>query len=220
MRSGNQAPLCPSLVRPQPFPAKENRPPFSSQTSRCGKGVGCRPPGPSRARMNRKFSICFFITLSLSAQNAQQPSLRWFSQALQRLVEQFSPSVVQISAQGLGGERNQETSPGRVKTERGSGSGVIVDPEGYVVTNAHVIGNSTRIQVLLPERNTDKRYSSILKPAGKLVDAELVGLDRETDIAVLKVPVSGYPALKLGDSGTLRQGELVLAAGSPFGLQN
>jgi serine protease Do len=170
--------------------------------------------------MTRKFLFCFLVTLSLSAQNAQQPSLRWFSQALQRLVEQFSPSVVQISAQGLGGERNEENSSGRVKTERGSGSGVIVDPAGYIITNAHVVGNSTRIQVLLPERNTDKRFASILKPAGKLVDAELVGLDRETDIAVLKVPVSGYPALKLGDSGTLRQGELVLAAGSPFGLQN
>ena len=52
---------------------------------------------------------------------------------------------------------------------------MIVDPDGYIITNAHVVGSSTHIQVLLPERNTDKRYASILKPAGKLVDAELVG---------------------------------------------
>lgn len=158
------------------------------------------------------------LTLSLSAQTGQQQSLRWFSQSLQRLAEQVSPAVVQVVVQGLGG-RNEEAAPGRVQTERGGGSGVVVDPEGYIITNSHVVGSFTHIQVLLPER-TDKRYASILKPAGKLVDAELVGVDRETDIAVLKVAGAGLAALKLGDSGALRQGELVLAAGSPFGLQN
>src|SRR6185295_10018995 len=137
---------------------------------------------------------------------------------LQRLVEQVSPAVVQINVQGLG--HTDDTRSGRVQTERAAGSGVMLEPDGYIVTNAHVVGSSTHIQVLLPERNTDKRYSSILKPAGKLVDAVLVGQDRETDIAVLKVPGNGLPFLKLGDSGALRQGELVLAAGSPFGLRN
>ena len=126
---------------------------------------------------------------------------------------------MQVVVQGLGG-RNEEAASGKVQTERAGGSGVVVDPEGYIITNSHVVGNSTHIQVLLPERNDDKRYASILKPAGKLVDAELVGMDRETDIAVLKVARTKLTALKLGDSGTLRQGELVLAAGSPFGLQN
>jgi serine protease Do len=161
----------------------------------------------------------FLCALSLSAQSAPQPSLRWFSQSLQKLTEQISPSVVQVIVESLGG-RSEETTPGRVQTERGGGSGVIVDPEGFILTNAHVVGASTHIRVLLPERNTDKRYASILKPAGKLVDADLVGLDRETDIAVLKVAGTGLPALKLADSGALHQGELVLAAGSPFGLRN
>lgn len=160
----------------------------------------------------------FIASLSLSAQNAQQPSLRWFSQSLQRVVEQVSPSVVQISAQGLG--RSDEAASARVRTQRGTGTGVILDAEGYIVTNAHVVGSSTRIQVLVPERNSDKRFMSILKPAGKLVNAEVVGLDRETDIAVLKIAAKGLSALKLADSAQLRQGELVLAAGSPFGLQN
>ncbi len=159
------------------------------------------------------------LPLSLPAQTPQQPSLRWFSQSLQTLTAQVSPSVVQVVVQGLGG-RSEEAASGRVQTQRAGGSGVVVDPAGYIITNAHVVGNSTHIQVLLPERNNDKRYASILKPAGKLVDAELVGQDRETDLAVLKVPGTGLAALKLGDSSTLRQGELVLAAGSPFGLQN
>ncbi len=160
----------------------------------------------------------FVLSFSLTAQNAQQPSLRWFSQSLQRLVEQISPAVVQITVQGLGSK--EDSSSGRVQSERGGGSGVILDPEGYIVTNAHVVGTSAHVQVLLPEKNVDKKYASILKPAGKLMDADLVGMDRETDIAVLKVAATGLTALKLGDSGSLRQGELVLAAGSPFGFQN
>jgi serine protease Do len=167
---------------------------------------------------NTKWCLGLIFTVCLSAQNAQPPSLRFFSGSVQRLVEQASPAVVQIVAQGIG--RNEESSSTRVRTERGGGSGVILDSDGYVVTNAHVVGASLRIQALVPERNADKRFASIVKPAGKLVDAELVGVDRETDIAVLKIAASGLPALKLGDSEALRQGELVFAAGSPFGLQN
>jgi serine protease Do len=160
------------------------------------------------------------VVFSLMAENAQQPSLRWLSQSLERLVQQVSPAVVQISAQGLGARGGEEALSGQVRAERGSGSGVIIDPDGYIVTNAHVVSLSSYIQVLLPGKDLDKKYHSILKPAGKIVQAELVGLDRETDIAVLKVPVTGLPALKLGDSEALQQGELVLAVGSPFGLQN
>ena len=167
---------------------------------------------------SRKFLFGLLCALTAHAQNAQQPSLRSFSQSLQRLVEQIGPAVVKISAESLG--HNDESASSRVRTERGGGSGVIVDSDGYIVTNAHVVGASGHVQVLVPERNADKRYASILKPAGKVTDAEVVGLDRETDIAVLKIAASGLPALKLGDSEAMRQGELVLAAGSPFGLQN
>ena len=166
-----------------------------------------------------KLLIGLVFVANLAAQDARRASLREISEALQSLVDRASPAVVQINARGLAG-RIDEGAGGRVQTERGSGAGVVVDPEGYIVTNAHVIGAAVRIQVLLPERNPDNRYASVLKPAGKLVDAELVGLDSETDIAVLKIAVAGLPVLKLGDSGALRQGELVLAAGSPFGLQN
>jgi serine protease Do len=165
-----------------------------------------------------KLLVAIGLSLGLPVLSAQPPSLRTFSQSLQRLVEQVSPAVVQISAQGLG--RPEESVSARVKTQRGTGSGVVLDADGYIVTNAHVVGSSMRIQVSLPEKNTDKRYASILKPAGKLVPAQLVGMDKETDIAVLKVEATGLTALKLGDSASLKQGELVLAAGSPFGLAN
>jgi serine protease Do len=170
----------------------------------------------------KPFTVLLTIVLApgLQAQKKEPPSLRTFSQSLQRLVDQVSPAVVQISVQGLGGREDADAGSGRVRAQRGGGSGVILDPDGYIVTNAHVVSSSRRIQVLLPDKDAQTKYRSILKPPGKIIEATLVGLDRETDLAVLKVPVSGLPALKLGDSESLRQGEMVLAAGSPYGLQN
>jgi serine protease Do len=174
-----------------------------------------------------RWIVGFIFALGLSAQNGQQlrsrtptgaPALQSFSQSVQQLVDQVSPAVVQVIAQGIG--RNEDSPSTQVRTERGGGSGVILDPTGYIVTNAHVVGNSMHIQVLVTEQYAQKRFSSVLKPPGKLFDADVVGLDRETDIAVLKITASELPSLKLGTSETLHQGELVFAAGSPFGLQN
>src|SRR3954447_4158383 len=92
------------------------------------------------------------LTLAAPAQKTQQPSLRWLSEALQQLVDQVGPSVVQINAEGLGGRGGDDGGAGKVRSERGSGSGVIVDPAGYIVTNAHVVGSSSRIQVLIHDR--------------------------------------------------------------------
>src|SRR5689334_12635095 len=103
---------------------------------------------PGKNRLSLAVSL---FALSLAAQTAQQPSLRSFSESLHRLVGQVSPAVVQIIAQRLGGGGGEETESGRMRSERGTGSGVIVDPDGYIVTNAHVVGTSTHIQVLLPD---------------------------------------------------------------------
>jgi serine protease Do len=138
----------------------------------------------------------------------QDRSLLTLSHSFEQLVEMVTPSVVQIIARG-------------VTPERSGGSGVIVDPAGYIVTNAHVVGGALSVQVLLP-LPADARISSksVIKPAGKLVPATVVGLDGETDIAVLKVAETGLKALRFGDSEALRQGQLVFAFGSPFGLEN
>lgn len=165
-----------------------------------------------------KLIIGMLAALNLGAQSAQQPSLKWLSQSLQQVVDRISPAVVQVGSRGFG--QGEEAASSRVRGQKGSGSGVILDQDGFIVTNAHVVGTSRRIQVLIPERNVEQKFKSILKPAGRVVEAEVVGMDRETDIAVLKVAATALPTLKLGNSEALRQGELVLAAGSPFGLQN
>ena len=166
------------------------------------------------------------LTFAIAAQGqgqtagrAQDRELTRLSLSFEKLAERVSPSVVQIVARGLAPDN--ETGSDRLRARRSSGSGVIVDPEGYIVTNAHVVGFTRSVQVLLP-LTVDSRavLKSVLKPSGKLVTARVVGLDRETDIAVLKVEEKGLPSLGFADSEALRQGQLVLAFGSPFGLDN
>ena len=88
----------------------------------------------------------------------------------------------------------------------GSGSGVIIREDGYIVTNNHVIDGATKIQVTL---NTNQTY-----------DATLVGTDPATDIALLKIDAAGLPSIPFGDSDKLRLGEWVIAIGSPYDLRS
>jgi serine protease Do len=94
--------------------------------------------------------------------------------------------------------------------QRSLGSGVIVDPKGYIVTNRHVVEKADRIRVKLQD-----------EPAGTPGhDAKLIGMDQETDLAVIKIEVDhALPAAKLGNSDGMQVGDWVLAIGSPFGLQ-
>src|SRR5258708_36551797 len=94
--------------------------------------------------------------------------------------------------------------------QRSLGSGVIVDPKGYIVTNRHVVEKADRIRVKLQDEN----------PASPGHDAKLIGMDQETDLAVIKIEVDhALPAAKLGNSDGMEVGDWGLAIGSPFGLQ-
>jgi len=92
----------------------------------------------------------------------------------------------------------------RQRLETSLGSGVIVSDQGYILTNNHVIEGAADIQVALRD--------------GRSIEARLVGTDRDTDIAVLKVDMQGLPAITFGSSDALRVGDVVLAIGNPFGV--
>ena len=93
--------------------------------------------------------------------------------------------------------------------ERSLGSGVIVDPKGFIVTNRHVVEKADRIRVKLQD-----------DPPGTLHDAKVIGTDQETDLAVIKIDLDkSLPTAKLGNSDSMQVGDWVLAVGSPFGLQ-
>ena len=145
-----------------------------------------------------------------------------FSRALQDLAERVSPSVVQIFVTGYAEPDDEDrAASGEPVLERSSGSGVVVDADGYIVTNAHVVENATRMEVELPLRPAGSvAGQSILKRRGRMVGAQLVAVDHETDLAVIRVEASGLPALPFGDSDALRPGQIVLAFGSPLGLES
>jgi serine protease Do len=163
----------------------------------------------------------FVATDPLAAQQASPAragALAEFSRSLQELSDRVSPSVVQIYVTAFVPPDDEDRSTPEPVVERSSGSGVIVDADGYIVTNAHVVENARRLEVELPVP-AQSRGASILKRRGRTVGAQVVAIDHETDIAILKVEASNLPALPFGDSEELRPGQIVLAFGSPLGLQ-
>jgi serine protease Do len=142
------------------------------------------------------------------------------SRSLQKVVAKVAPAVVQIRVAAYGPVPGGATgSSALLGTQRSTGSGVIIGADGFIVTNAHVIEGGRRFVVVLPRpavAGTPAR--SALAPVSQEVPAVLVGTDRETDLAVLKVPLTNLPVARLGDSDSLAPGQVVLAFGSPFGL--
>lgn len=137
------------------------------------------------------------------------------------VVERTSPAVVRIEAevkekpqsqtQFPGGDDffrqfqiPQQQQPRRPQVERGVGSGVIVSADGSILTNHHVVDGATKITVLMSD---NKSY-----------DAKVVGSDQPSDLAVLKIEAEGLPFLTLGNSDTVRVGDIVLAIGNPLGI--
>ena len=86
------------------------------------------------------------------------------------------------------------------------GSGFIVKEDGYILTNHHVVNNADKIRVILDDKQE--------------FDAELVGTDKESEVAVIKIDAKDLPAIKFGDSDALQVGEMVLAIGNPFALSH
>src|SRR6058998_167299 len=163
------------------------------------------------------------------------PTPKELSNQFSQISKQLEPSVVNINTEstiktqrrrrGPAGPEGEDQNPfddffdrffggpgggnsGSIR-ERSLGSGVLVDPKGYIVTNRHVVEKADRIRVKLQD-----------DPAGVLHDAKVIGTDQETDLAVIRIESSKpFPVAKLGNSDGMQVGDWVLAVGSPFGLQ-
>jgi serine protease Do len=163
-----------------------------------------------------------------SAQRAVRPAsttlLRDLSASVEDLTSRVSPSVVQVLVTGFGpvDERSHGGETGLViGRQRSIGSGAIIDSDGYIITNAHVVAGAQHIQVVLHhDATTTEPVRSLLVDASQTVDARVVGTASDIDLALLKVDVTGLRALRFANYDAIRQGELVFAFGSPEGLRN
>jgi serine protease Do len=149
------------------------------------------------------------------------PIFQQLNNAMQQLVAKVSPAVVQVLVTGYGPleDKNQQNTALIVR-QHAVGSGVIVDPSGYIITNAHVVDNAQQIRVALPLPSSDSPFRQPAVGNNRLLEAKLIGLDTKIDLALLKVTGKEMPTLVLGTHRRVHQGQLVFAIGSPEGLQS
>jgi serine protease Do len=160
-------------------------------------------------------------TAEAAKASADEPALAPLVQlnnALESLAAKVSPAVVQILVTGYGPLKEEDkTETALIVRQHAVGSGVIVDSNGYIMTNAHVVEGAQRIRVALPLPGDSGRPV----PVGKrrILEAKLLGVHKETDLALLKIDEHDLPTLPLLQQRA-RVGQLVFAIGSPEGLQN
>src|SRR5918996_1839110 len=158
--------------------------------------------------MNRAFRLISSENVQTTAPSqAGAPSdeslLDAYSAAVTAVAEKVSPSVVNVEVKH---NPDRQPSPSREPMElRGSGSGFVFTPDGFILTNSHVVHQATRLGVTLSD--------------GRRFEAHLIGEDPDTDLAVVRINADGLAPAVLGDSKSIRVGQLVVAIGNPYGFQ-
>jgi serine protease Do len=185
-------------------------------------------PPTYHSRLRRCAIVLFSLPLFLAAPSRAQAQdhamdeLRRLNESVEALIRKVSPSVVQILVTGYG--PLEETDHGNagvvIGRQRAIGSGFIIDPSGYIITNAHVVNGAQRVQVQLSVTGADGTVESALSSRTNIVPARIIGVARDIDLALLKIDGDKLPALPVANYRNVRQGEAVFAFGSPEGLRN
>ena len=172
----------------------------------------------------RKPALLVLLAMApLHAQTARKTDvLHELNDTLEALSAKVSRSVVQVFSTGYSfNEESNGENAALFSKQRSSGSAVIFTTDGYLITNNHVVQGAERVRVQLSYADDlGPGHHSIVRRRGKLIPARVVGTDRQSDLAVLKIDGGPYAALEFGKSDELRQGSLVLAFGNPLGLES
>ena len=156
----------------------------------------------------------------LANATSSREAIQKLNNEVAQVLTQVSPAVVQIRVTGFGpSEKGARTEAVVVERRHSLGSGVIVDPEGYILTNAHVIHSAQRIRVLLPNPPGSKP-SGTDATRRRIFEAKVIGSQPEVDLALLKIEASNLPFLPIEKPSPVQLGEVVFAIGSPEGFEN
>jgi serine protease Do len=158
---------------------------------------------------------------SAEASTSAASPLRQLDAELRDITAKVSPAVVQVLVTGYGAV--DAGSPGQaavVSRQQRLASGVIVDPSGYIVTNAHVVKGAQRVQVALAKADRSVEGPPLLGTEESVLPATVVGFTNHFDLALLKVDATDLPTLPFADFWRVSQGQVVIAIGSPLGLEN
>jgi S1-C subfamily serine protease len=179
-------------------------------------GCGVDLPPEQSITVTPEPAISTQATPAQPAAAPAQPSIRTDNpDYVAQVVKQVGDAVVRINASRTVQQEAQNPlldrffggeSPPRERVQRGTGSGFIITSDGQVVTNAHVVAGADRVNVVLRD--------------GRRFAGEVVGVDRITDTAVIKIKATGLPTVKLGNSDNLQPGQAAIAIGNPLGLDN
>jgi serine protease Do len=166
-------------------------------------------------------ALLLAVALCPSMSSAQQAdALLVLNRSVESLLRRVSPSVVQIKVTSFGRIEDDDEAGYVMGRQRSLGSGFVIDGDGYIMTNAHVVRDAQRIQVILPSPDMGRSLEAALTTRTRTLPAQIVGVAKDIDLALLKVDAKKLPVLPLAPYQGLRQGELVFALGSPEGLQN
>jgi serine protease Do len=186
------------------------------------RNVSIRFTIPSVAHVLLVFLTAVPFAVRAHAQDRSADELHKFNESVDALIKRVSPSVVQILVTGYGPLESAERGNTGVVIgrQRAIGSGFVIDPAGYIITNAHVVAGAQVVQVVLSTNTGDNSLQSILAARTNIVPGRVVGVARDVDLALLKIDKANVPALPIASYRNLHQGEVVLAFGSPEGLRN
>ena len=183
--------------------------------------------------MQRKCVSWIWVAVCLFASHAQileaqqvkpadkMAALGEFSKTLEDLSARTGRSVVQIFVRSYVTSTDEsDRVSDLLSKENSSGSGILLSPDGYILTNAHVVRAAHEVKVQLNVRMEAEAREQGDRSYNRAITGKVVGVDRESDLAVVKIEKTNLPYLKFGDSDEIKQGQIVLALGNPFGLDN
>jgi serine protease Do len=167
---------------------------------------------------------CMILSLPLCGQNQSPDILKEYDQAIDQVAERAMQSVVEIEVTGYAvpeNDNDQEGQPQALVRQRSLGSGVIVDPDGYIITNNHVVAGALRIRVIIAPATVQlvSGHTRLHNPQ-RVYEAKLIGTTHYADLALIKIEEKGLPFIPLPERFDFRLGQTVVAIGAPQGLDH